>query len=79
MQGRHALAGGHIRSGVKVLNETIHDLGRGILQHKTLGPTRYADSYVPIEELAKIFTGLDRQVTWVGLCHRMKPTIADII
>ena len=65
MQGRHAEAGGHIRSGVKVLNETIQDMGRGILEHRTLGSTRYADLYAPIEELAKIFTGLDRQVTWV--------------
>jgi len=67
MQGRHASAGGHIQSGVKVLNETIHDHGKGILEHQALGSTRYADSYAPIEEFAQIFTGLDRQVTWVRI------------
>jgi len=65
MQGRHALAGGHIRSGVSVLNETIYDLRKGTIQHKTLGSERYADSYAPIDELSRMFTGLDRQVIWV--------------
>jgi len=78
MQGRHASAGGHIRIGVKLLNETINDQGKGILQHQALGSTRSADSYAPIEDLAQIFTGLDRQVTCVSSHCSLKCLLAKL-
>ncbi|KUI67936.1 hypothetical protein VM1G_11480 [Cytospora mali] len=58
MQGHHALAGSHIRSGSKLLQETVHIQRR---EHSALGFKRQANCYVPLEIVAAIFAGLDKQ------------------
>ncbi|ORY59960.1 uncharacterized protein BCR38DRAFT_467959 [Pseudomassariella vexata] len=63
MRGHHASAGFHIRSGAKLLRETVYDHQNGVFQHKALGKTNDLDSYAPLEVLAGIFAGLDPQVT----------------
>jgi hypothetical protein len=65
MQGHHASAGFHIRSGAKLLRETLYDQRNGVLQHQVLGSKSHIDSYAPLEVLTRIFAGLDSQLTIV--------------
>lgn len=65
MQGQHASAGVHIRSGAKLLRETVYDQRNGVFQHQLLGSKSHVDSYAPLEVLAGIFAGLDIQVAAV--------------
>lgn len=65
MQGRHASAGFHIRSGVKLLRETMYDQRNGVLDHRVLGSKSNVDCYAPLEVLARIFSVLDPTITMV--------------
>lgn len=65
MQGRHASAGSHIRSGVKLLRETIYDQRNAILKHQVIGSKSHMDGYASLEVLARIFSVLDPTITMV--------------
>lgn len=65
MQGHHAAAGSHIRSGSKLLEEFVYDQPSGKLQHPVLGSMSRAESHVPLEVLARIFAGLNNQAATV--------------
>lgn len=65
MRGHHTWAEIHIRSGSKLLQETVYDQRTGALQHETLGSKRQPDCYAPLEDLATLLAGLDTQVATV--------------
>lgn len=74
MQSHHATAGSHIRSGAKLLCETIYDEQQGIPQHQVNGARTNTDYYTPPEVLAGIFTALGSQTTLVrGLNFSPQP------
>ncbi len=79
MQGNHASATSHIQSGAKLLCETVYNQRNGVLQHKVLGSKSDRDSYAPLELLARMFVGLDSQVTMVRESSSTfpDPTMAD--
>lgn len=59
MQGHHGAAGSHIRSGAKLLRETVYNRDNSILQHRVRGAKSNADAYAPLDVLARIFAVLD--------------------
>ncbi|KAI9642968.1 hypothetical protein NHQ30_008702 [Ciborinia camelliae] len=65
MQGRRASAGAHIRSGAKLLLETVYDQQNGVIHHQILGSRSSIDSYSSPGALARIYAGLDRECTTV--------------
>jgi hypothetical protein len=65
MQGNHASAGVHIRSGARLLRETLYDQQNGAFQHQVLGSKSHIDSYAPLEVLARLFVGLDPELRTV--------------
>ncbi|TVY85209.1 hypothetical protein LSUE1_G000764 [Lachnellula suecica] len=65
MQGHHISATAHIQSGVKLLRETGCDQRNGMLQHQALGSKSYVDTYVLLDVIADIFSGLGTQVRLV--------------
>jgi hypothetical protein len=58
MQGHHALAGAHIRSGAKLLRETLYDQRKGAFQHQVLSSKGDADCYVSLDVISRIFAEL---------------------
>ncbi|KFA51612.1 hypothetical protein S40293_03954 [Stachybotrys chartarum IBT 40293] len=62
MQGRHKEANSHIRSGSRLLQETVYDKGSGLLHHPVLGSQSHGDCYVPVETLANFFAVTDQSV-----------------
>lgn len=60
MQGRRASAGAHIRSGAKLLRETLRDQQTGLIHHETLGSKSSVDLYASPETLARVCARLDR-------------------
>ncbi len=58
MQGRHELAGAHIRSGGKLLCETVYHQRKGVLQHQVLGSQGDKECYVSLELLSRIYVAL---------------------
>ena len=79
MQGHHASAGSHIKSGAKLLRETLYDQRNGVLQHQVLGSKSHMDSYAPLEVLVGIFAGLDSELRMVRdfSSARLGSTMAD--
>ena len=65
MQGKHASAGVHIQSGAKLLREVMYNQQDGVLQHLVLGSKSQVDCYASLEDLARIFAGLNSQVAVV--------------
>jgi hypothetical protein len=65
MQGHYTTGGSHIRSGAKLLRETMYDKRNEILQHQGLGSKILINSYAPPEVLGRIFGGLDSQTILV--------------
>jgi hypothetical protein len=57
----------------------MYDKRNGVLQHKVLGSKNDRDSYAPLEVLARMFVGLDSQVTMVRGFSSALPdsTLAD--
>jgi hypothetical protein len=74
MQGHHIYGGSLIRSGAKLLRETLYDQSSGGSQHQVLRSKSYLDFYAPLEVLARIFSGLDLEVAAV----RSKPPHSDL-
>jgi hypothetical protein len=67
MQGRHASAGSHILSGVKLLRETIYDQRNGVLEPQEMIRSKsHMDGYASLEVLARIFSVLDPTITMVS-------------
>ncbi|TAQ87008.1 hypothetical protein B7494_g4666 [Chlorociboria aeruginascens] len=62
MQGHNASAGTHIRSGAKLLCETLHDKQNGVFQHRVLGSKSIRDFYAPPNVLTLMFARLDPRV-----------------
>ncbi|KAM3086214.1 hypothetical protein ACMFMG_000351 [Clarireedia jacksonii] len=80
MQGHHASAGAHIRSGVKLLHETARDHRNGGFKHKVLGSKSQTDSYASLEVLASVLGGLGSDASVMIGEERLKPnsTLLDI-
>lgn len=66
MQGHHLSAISHLQSGAKLLGETLYDRRNGVIEHQVLGSKSPSDCYVPLETLAKIFSGLGLQDTMMS-------------
>lgn len=60
------MAGCHIQSGSKLLQEIVHDQQSDAPQYQTLGTKSLIDSYVPLEHLAAILAVLDRNAATVS-------------
>ncbi|ETS76228.1 hypothetical protein PFICI_11615 [Pestalotiopsis fici W106-1] len=59
LRGCHTAAMAHVRSGSKLLRETVYDQQTGQLRHSILGPGSRTDSYVLLDVIARIFVWLD--------------------
>ncbi|RFU25203.1 hypothetical protein B7463_g11139, partial [Scytalidium lignicola] len=55
IQGHHALAGAHIRSGAKLLREISYHQSKGITQHQVLGSKRDRDCYVSLDAISRMY------------------------
>ncbi|KAF7858608.1 hypothetical protein EAF04_009208 [Stromatinia cepivora] len=79
MAGHRATAGAHIRSGVKLLRETVCDQEKGVTHHPILGSKSHVDSYASPGALARIYAALDRECTTVKgfLAERYEPLFVD--
>lgn len=75
MAGNRASAGAHIRSGAKLLRETVCDQQNGVMHHQTLGSKSSIDSYASPGALARVYAGLDRECTTVQgfVCSTLSP------
>lgn len=65
MQGHHAVAESHIRSGSKLLQGIVHDQQNDALKNGTPAWKHQSDCYVSLESLAAIFAVLDKQAATV--------------
>ncbi|KAF7524920.1 hypothetical protein G7054_g11273 [Neopestalotiopsis clavispora] len=66
LRGCHTAAMTHVRSGSKLLRETVYDQQTGQLRHSVLGPGSRADSYVLMDVIARVFIWLDGESGIVG-------------
>ncbi|KAK8136469.1 hypothetical protein PG984_004409 [Apiospora sp. TS-2023a] len=73
MQGNHAGARAHIRSGAKLLYETLDDQTHRAYRHRIFGAKRYADCYSPLGAMARIFAALDSQTIDTVRNHLLTP------
>lgn len=71
MRGHHAVAGSHIRSGARLLQETLDAQQRGILQREATGIKPQSDFYIPLEILTSLFAGLDNEIAKVRLSSQL--------
>lgn len=65
MQGHHAIAESHIRSGSKLLQGIVNDQQDDALQNQAPAWRRQVDCYVQLESLTAIFAVLDNKAAKV--------------
>ncbi|KIN08994.1 hypothetical protein OIDMADRAFT_109168 [Oidiodendron maius Zn] len=55
IQGHHAIAGAHIRSGAKLLREISYHPRKGVIHHDVLGSKGDGDCYVSLEAISSMY------------------------
>lgn len=73
------MAGCHIQSGSKLLQEIVHDQQSDAPQYQTLGTKSLIDSYVPLEHLAAILAVLDRNAATVSAFLSVSEALVRLI
>lgn len=65
IQGHHAMAGSHIRSGSNLLKGIVYDHRNDASQLQTLAWKRQVHAYVPLASLVAIFAVLNKEAAMV--------------
>ncbi|RDW74762.1 hypothetical protein BP6252_05904 [Coleophoma cylindrospora] len=67
IQGNHASAGAHIRSGAKLLREVSYDQRKGVMHHQVLGMKADKDSYVSLDVISRMYGRMCPDISlWIG-------------